>query len=108
MPNEPCPSAPRLPGDWLGPLIGLVFIIGSFGMMSIVLLGYTKLEWKDIALVIVGALLNQCAIIVGKWYGASQSSDRKTEIMADTAKAAVVTTTETAKVLAEATEKNKE
>jgi hypothetical protein len=71
-------------------------------MMAVVLLGYTKLEWKDIALVIVGALLNQCSVIIGKWYGASQSSDRKTEIIAEAAKAAVITSTETAKVLAAA------
>ena len=79
-------EVPQIPGQFLGSLIGLVFIIGSFCMMAIVLLGYTKLEWKDIALVIVGALLNQCAVIVGKWYGASQSSERKTEAMVETSK----------------------
>ena len=91
MADGPCQS---IPGQFMGAMIGILFILGSFGMMLIVLLGHTKLEWKDIALVIVGALLNQCSVIISKWYGASQSSDRKTEIMADTAKAAVITTTE--------------
>ena len=84
MPDE-CPSV-KVPGQFIGALIGLCFIIGSMCLFAVVLLGYTKIEWKDIALVIVGALLNQCAIIIGKWYGASQSSERKTEAMVETSK----------------------
>ena len=107
MTGEPCSSIPKVPGQWIGPLIGLVFIIGSFAMFAVVLLGYTKIEWKDIALVIVGALLNQCSVILGKWFTASQSSDHKTDIMADAAKTAITTATDAAKVLAaaETTEK---
>jgi hypothetical protein len=89
-------------------VIGVLFIIGSFSMFAIVLLGFTKIEWKDIALVIVGALLNQCSIIISRWYTSSESSERKTEIMADAAKAAVTTTTEAAKVLAAEVAKEKE
>ena len=99
MPNETCQS---IPGQYAGPVVGIVFILGTFCLLSIVLLGYTKIEWKDIALVIVGALLNQCSVILSKWFTASQSSDRKTEIMAESAKTAVMATTETAKVLAAA------
>ena len=99
MPDEQCPPV-KVPGQFIGALIGLAFIIGSMCLFAVVLLGYTKIEWKDIALVIVGALLNQCAIIIGRWYGASQSSDRKTEILADTAKVAASAATDTAKVLA--------
>lgn len=104
MANEPCPS---IPGQYAGPVIGVVFIVGTFCLLAIVLLGYTEIEWKDIALVIVGALLNQCSVILSKWFTSSSSSDRKTEIMADTAKAAVINTAETAKALAavEAAEK---
>lgn len=100
MPDEPCPSFPKIPGQTIGMLIGLVFILGSFCMFALVLTGFTKIEWKDIALVIVGALLNQCSTIIAKWYGASQSSERKTEAIVDAAKAAAVTATDTAKVLA--------
>ena len=97
MADETCKS---IPGQFAGPVIGVVFIIGTFCLLSMVLLGHTKIEWKDIALVIVGSLLNQCSVILSKWFTASSSSDRKTEIMAQSAKDAVVATTETAKVLA--------
>lgn len=97
MPNDPVNS---IPGQRIGPLVGLVFIIGSFLLFAIVLLGYTKIEWKDIALVIVGALINQCSVIISKWYGASQSSERKTEAIVDTARVAAVSAVDTAKALA--------
>jgi hypothetical protein len=108
MLDKPCPPDMKLSSGRMGSVIGILFILGSFIMFSIVLLGFTKIEWKDIALVIVGALLNQCSVIISKWYGASESSERKTEIMADTAKAAVTTTTEAAKVLAAEVSKEKE
>ena len=83
MPEESCKS---IPGQYAGLIIGIIFIIGTFCLLSIVLLGYTEIAWKDIALVIVGALLNQCSVILSKWFTASQSSDRKTEIMAEASK----------------------
>jgi hypothetical protein len=84
--GDPCPNVPAGPTMIIGPLVGIIFLLGSFAIFWLVLTGKTDVAWKEVALTIVGALLIQDALIVGKYYGASQSSDRKTEIMADAAK----------------------
>ena len=83
-----------------GPILGLTFIAGSFVVFWLVLTGKTAIEWKDIAQLIVGSLLATDGVIIAKYYISSQSSERKTEIMAAAAKTAAVTATDTAKVLA--------
>lgn len=105
MSDIPCASSK--PGATLRSVIGILYLLGCFTVFFLILTGRTDPTWKDVANMIVGSFITQVAVIIGYYYNSSQSSDRKTEIMADTAKAAAVTTTETAKVLAtvEATEK---
>ena len=104
MADIPCTT----PTNYFRSTVGIVFLLGSFSVFYLVLSGKTSLEWKDVALIIVGALIAKIGTIMDLTFGSSQSSDHKTDIMADTAKAAVVTTTETAKVLAaEAAEEKK-
>ena len=84
------------------PVIGIIYLIGAFVVFVLVLTGRTDILWKDVALMITGALIAKSGTIVDWAFGSSQGSETKTEIMADAAKTAAAPTTETAKALAAA------
>lgn len=84
MPDNPVPT--KAPVMIFRPIIGIIYLLGSFGVFTLVLMGKTDVLWKDVALMIVGALIAKSGTIVDWSFGSSQSSNHKTEIMADTAK----------------------
>ena len=80
---EPCET----PTNYFRATVGIIFLLGSFAVFYLVLAGRTSLDWKDVALMIVGALIAKIGTIVDWTFGSSQSSDHKTDIMAESAKA---------------------
>ena len=76
----PCPNDP--PKQYFKPAIGIIYLVGAFATFALVLAGKTDAAWKDVALMIVGALITKSGTIVDYAFGGSQSSDRKTELLA--------------------------
>jgi hypothetical protein len=97
MADSPCPTKTLYV---FRPVIGIIYLVGAFAVFILVLTGRTDIQWKDVALMITGALIAKSGTIVDWAFGSSQGSEKKTEMMADTAKAASITTTETARALA--------
>ena len=84
--DNSCPP----PTNYFRATIGVLYLIGCFAVFYLVLAGKTAIEWKDVANIIIGALIAKSGTIVDWTFGSSQSSDHKTEIMADAAKALAV------------------
>jgi hypothetical protein len=82
------------------PVIGVIYLAGAFAVFILVLTGRTDIAWKDVALMICGALIAKSGTIVDWAFGSSQGSETKTEMMADTAKTTAAAQVEAAKVLA--------
>jgi hypothetical protein len=97
MADTPCPTKTLYV---FRPVIGILYLVGAFAVFILVLTGRTDIQWKDVALMITGALIAKSGTIVDWAFGSSQGSEKKTEMMADTAKAVVINTAETARVLA--------
>lgn len=97
MSDELCPTKTL---NIFRPVIGVIYLLGAFAVFILVLTGRTDIAWKDVALMITGALIAKSGTIVDWAFGSSQGSEDKTAILADTAKAAVVVTADTAKALA--------
>jgi hypothetical protein len=83
------------------PIIGVIYLVGAFAVFYLVLSGRTDVAWKDVALMIIGALIAKSGTIVDWAFGSSQGSETKTELLADSAKTAAASAVDTAKVLAE-------
>ena len=108
MPNEPDP--------YMGfkKQIGYTLIAAAvlYGVLVTLLLVFwgnmitaDQMLWGFINTIVssmMGWLMAKASTIIDNVWGTSQSSERKTEILTDTAKAAAATTVETAKVLAAA------
>jgi hypothetical protein len=84
MANEPCPTKTLYV---FRPVIGIIYLAGAFAVFILVLTGRTDIAWKDVALMITGALIAKSGTIVDWAFGSSQGSETKTEMMADSAKA---------------------
>jgi uncharacterized membrane protein YjjB (DUF3815 family) len=58
-------------------VVGIVILIGFFAVLAIMI--KTDAAGKDI---LIGALAAAFGSVVGYWYGSSNSSERKTELLA--------------------------
>jgi len=74
------------PTNYFRATVGIIFLLGSFGIFYLVLGGKADINWKDVSLMVVGALIAKLGTIIDWTFGSSQSSDHKTDIMAETAK----------------------
>lgn len=99
MADETCPKKTI---ELFRPVLGIIFLLGTFTIAAFIFSGKVDPTWASVASSFLGSLLSGVLVILTWAYGSSKGSEQKTDIMADTAKAAAVTTTETAKVLAAA------
>jgi hypothetical protein len=97
MNGEPCQTKTL---NIFRPVIGVIYLFGAFAVFILVLTGRTDIAWKDVALMITGALIAKSGTIVDWAFGSSQGSEDKTAILADTARTAAVVTSDTAKTVA--------
>ena len=105
MPDESCPKKTL---ELFRPMLGVIFLLGTFTIAAFIFSGKVDTAWENVASSFLGSLLTGVTLILTWAYGSSKGSEQKTEIMADTAKAAAATTTDTAKVLAAAEVKEKQ
>jgi hypothetical protein len=65
--------------------VATVLIVGSFGLYFTITRGLCSVEWKDIINIIVGALVANLTAIVQYYFGSSDGSARKNEVIAELA-----------------------
>jgi len=63
------------------PFIATLVIIGSFGLFAIVVFGFCKPEWEKVVFLIVGALIANLTTVVSWYFGSSEDSSKKTDMM---------------------------
>ena len=68
--------------DIARPVIAGLLILGSIGVYALIAYGLCSTEWKDVVMIIVGALVANLTAIVQYYFGSSSGSAAKTEIMA--------------------------
>jgi hypothetical protein len=72
--------------DWLNrniaPIIAGAIVLFAFGLFLIYSLGKIDPANKDVMLIVIGSVTTTLATVVGYYFGSSQGSSRKTEILA--------------------------
>ena len=68
--------------DYARPMIAALLIVGGFLIYYLVATGRCPQEWKDVMLIIIGAIIPIYTSIVQYYFGSSQGSADKTQIMA--------------------------
>lgn len=64
------------------PAIALLIIGGSFFIFAMIGYGMCSLQWEKVIMLIVGALIANITTIVSWYFGSSEDSSKKTDIMA--------------------------
>ena len=64
------------------PAIGVIYLLGSFTIFALVMAGKADPDWRDVALMIVGALITKSGTIVDWCFGSSEDSSKKTDMLA--------------------------
>lgn len=64
------------------PIIGVIYLIGTFFIFALVMLGYVNQAWRTETSMIVGALIAKSGTIIDWAFGDSEGSRKKTELMA--------------------------
>ena len=62
-------------------LVASATLIGSFLLFVFVASGHANLEWKDVVLMIVGATITNFTTVVNWYFGSSEDSSKKTELL---------------------------
>jgi hypothetical protein len=65
------------------PVIASLIILGSFGTWYLVFRGYCPTEWEKLAFMIVGAEIALLTQIVGWYFGSSEDSSKKTDLLSE-------------------------
>lgn len=72
--------------DWLNrniaPIIAGAIVLFTFGLFLIYSLGKIDPANKDVMLIVIGSVTTTLATVVSYFFGSSQGSSRKTEILA--------------------------
>lgn len=68
--------------EYARPTVAIMLVICSGAVYYFVVAGYCAPEWKDIVNIIVGALVANLTTVVQYYFGSSQGSAKKTEILA--------------------------
>lgn len=72
--------------DWLtlniAPIIAGAIVLFAFGLFLVYSLGKIDPANKDVMLIVIGSVTTTLATVVGYYFGSSQGSSRKTEILA--------------------------
>ena len=64
------------------PAVAMLIILGSFAIFAMIGYGLCSLEWEKTIMLIVGALIANLTTIVSWYFGSSEDSSKKTDIMA--------------------------
>ena len=64
------------------PGIAIAIIIGSFAIFGMVSQGWCSLAWEKVIMLIIGALIANLTTIVSWYFGSSEDSSKKTDILA--------------------------
>ena len=80
MDNEECKPKE---GWSMRPFIAVTYLIGAFAIFIMVILGKADLQWRDVALMIIGAIITKSGTIIDWYYGSSQDSSKKTDLLAE-------------------------
>ena len=68
--------------DIARPIIAALVIIGGIAVYLFVAKGYCSVEWKDVVMIIIGALVANITAVVQYYFGSSSGSTDKTGIIA--------------------------
>jgi hypothetical protein len=60
---------------------GFLVLVGSFAYFGMVSQGWLSTEWKDVVMMITGALISNVTTIVQWCFGSSKGSDKKTDAL---------------------------
>lgn len=82
---------PRKTLELFRPIFGVMFLVGTFAIAGFIFSDKVDPAWQTVASSFLGSLLTGITVILTWAYGSSKGSEQKTEIMADTAKAAAET-----------------
>ena len=63
------------------PAVALLMIAGSFAIFAMIGKGLCSLEWEKTIMLIVGALIANLTTIVSWYFGSSEDSSKKTDLM---------------------------
>ena len=80
MPDEPTP--PTCSPKIMRPAIAIATIVGSFIIFALIGKGYADLAWEKVIMLIVGALIANLTTVVNWYFGSSEDSSKKTDILA--------------------------
>jgi len=75
------------------PVVAVLFVVGSFACFILIGRGYASLEWKELVMLIVGALIANLTTVISWFFGSSEDSSKKTDLMAATATTAAAVAT---------------
>ena len=67
---------------WARGFVAGAVIFGSFGFFAVVALGLCSLEWRDVVLMITGAVISALTTVVNWYFGSSEDSSKKTDMLA--------------------------
>ncbi len=69
--------------QYFRPSVGIIYLLGTFAIFCFVLSGKVDPASREMASMIVGALITKSGTIIDWAFGSSQGSDKKTDMMAD-------------------------
>lgn len=81
MADEPVNGTVKKP-PWARGLVAAVVILGSFAFFALVAVGWCSLAWRDVILMIVGAVISNLTTVVNWYFGSSEDSSKKTDMLA--------------------------
>jgi uncharacterized membrane protein len=71
---------------WARPIVALALIICAGAVYYFVAAGFANIAWKDVVMIIVGALVANLTTVVNYYFGSSQGSDDKNRTIAEALK----------------------
>jgi hypothetical protein len=81
MTDEPV-LVPTCSPQRMRPVIAISTILGSFAIFALIGRGYCDLNWEKTIMLIVGALIANLTTIISWYFGSSEDSSKKTDILA--------------------------
>jgi len=82
MDNFTVPDDVLVKKNFFRPIIGIIYLLGSFCIFALVMSGKCDSAWRDVSMLIVGALITKSGTIIDWAFGSSESSAKKTELLA--------------------------